>query len=224
MWRARTAGPNAETTLTLVAFAVPEPGWSKVAPAFAATEEGKGVAVTGSYGASGDQSRGRRVRQARRPGELLGRARHHPARQGRQSRRGLECGRHQGDSLRFGGQLRGPRGQPQEHPRLERPAAARRRGHHAQPAELGVGQVEPARALRMGQQRWPEPPGRHRFRHQAGDRARQTASRFGSRGHRRVQAGQRRCAAGLRERGTQLRSRVREPAADLQDRESGRRW
>ena len=48
---------NADTTLTLVAFAVPEPGWSKVAPAFAATEEGKGVAVTGSYGASGDQSR-----------------------------------------------------------------------------------------------------------------------------------------------------------------------
>lgn len=50
-------GESAETTLTLVAFAVPEPGWSKVAPAFAATEEGKGVGVTGSYGASGDQSR-----------------------------------------------------------------------------------------------------------------------------------------------------------------------
>ncbi|CAN3129862.1 sulfate ABC transporter substrate-binding protein [Mycobacterium sp. smrl_JER01] len=48
---------DADTTLTLVAFAVPEPGWAKVAPAFAATEEGKGVAVTGSYGASGDQSR-----------------------------------------------------------------------------------------------------------------------------------------------------------------------
>ena len=51
------AGSDAETTLTLVAFAVPEPGWSKVGPAFAATEEGDGVAVTGSYGASGDQSR-----------------------------------------------------------------------------------------------------------------------------------------------------------------------
>ncbi|GAA2554351.1 sulfate ABC transporter substrate-binding protein [Mycolicibacterium diernhoferi] len=48
----------ADTTLTLVAFAVPEPGWSKVAPVFAATEEGKGVGVTASYGASGDQSRG----------------------------------------------------------------------------------------------------------------------------------------------------------------------
>lgn len=50
-------GSNAETTLTLVAFAVPEPGWAKVGPAFAATADGAGVEVTGSYGASGDQSR-----------------------------------------------------------------------------------------------------------------------------------------------------------------------
>ena len=49
---------GASTTLTLVAYAVPEPGWSKIIPAFAATPEGKGVAVTTSYGASGDQSRG----------------------------------------------------------------------------------------------------------------------------------------------------------------------
>src|SRR6516162_7134984 len=48
---------HADTTLTLVAYSVPEPGWSKVLPAFAATPEGKGVAVTTSYGASGDQSR-----------------------------------------------------------------------------------------------------------------------------------------------------------------------
>jgi sulfate/thiosulfate transport system substrate-binding protein len=48
---------GAETTLTVVAYAVPEPGWSKIIPAFAATEQGKGVAVTTSYGASGDQSR-----------------------------------------------------------------------------------------------------------------------------------------------------------------------
>jgi sulfate/thiosulfate transport system substrate-binding protein len=55
------AGGNGQssggTTLTLVAYAVPEPGWSKVIPAFAATEQGKGVQVTTSYGASGDQSR-----------------------------------------------------------------------------------------------------------------------------------------------------------------------
>src|SRR3979490_2026780 len=49
--------PKANPTLTLVAYAVPEPGWSKIIPAFVATPEGKGVAVTTSYGASGDQSR-----------------------------------------------------------------------------------------------------------------------------------------------------------------------
>ena len=49
--------PAAGTTLTLVAYAVPEPGWSKIIPAFTATPEGKGVGVTTSYGASGDQSR-----------------------------------------------------------------------------------------------------------------------------------------------------------------------
>lgn len=54
------AGPQAggsETTLTLVGYAVPEPGWSEIIPAFTATEDGEGVAVTASYGPSGDQSR-----------------------------------------------------------------------------------------------------------------------------------------------------------------------
>ena len=49
---------DAHTTLTLVAYAVPEPGWSKVIPAFNATDKGKGVEIATSYGASGDQSRG----------------------------------------------------------------------------------------------------------------------------------------------------------------------
>jgi sulfate/thiosulfate transport system substrate-binding protein len=53
------SGPgNARTSLTLVAYSAPEPGWSKVIPAFNASEEGKGVQVITSYGASGDQSRG----------------------------------------------------------------------------------------------------------------------------------------------------------------------
>ena len=50
-------GADAETTLTLVAYAVPEPGWSEIIPAFVATPAGEGVAVTASYGSSGDQSR-----------------------------------------------------------------------------------------------------------------------------------------------------------------------
>ena len=52
-------GPaNAHTSLTLVAYSAPEPGWSKVIPAFNASDEGRGVQVITSYGASGDQSRG----------------------------------------------------------------------------------------------------------------------------------------------------------------------
>jgi sulfate/thiosulfate transport system substrate-binding protein len=46
------------TKITLVAYSVPEPGWSKVIPAFNASEEGKGVQVITSYAASADQSRG----------------------------------------------------------------------------------------------------------------------------------------------------------------------
>ena len=41
-----------------MAYSVPQPGWDKIISAFAATPEGKGIAVTASYGASGDQSRG----------------------------------------------------------------------------------------------------------------------------------------------------------------------
>jgi sulfate/thiosulfate transport system substrate-binding protein len=51
-------GPAGATSITLVAYSAPEPGWSKVIPAFNASEEGKGVQVITSYGASGDQSRG----------------------------------------------------------------------------------------------------------------------------------------------------------------------
>jgi sulfate/thiosulfate transport system substrate-binding protein len=49
---------TAHTSITLVAYSVPEPGWSKVIPAFNASEEGKGVQVVTSYAASADQSRG----------------------------------------------------------------------------------------------------------------------------------------------------------------------
>ena len=49
---------NAHTSITLVAYSAPEPGWSKVIPAFNASQDGKTVQVITSYGASGDQSRG----------------------------------------------------------------------------------------------------------------------------------------------------------------------
>ncbi|RAU89670.1 sulfate ABC transporter substrate-binding protein [Mycobacterium colombiense] len=49
---------NANTKITLVAYSVPEPGWSKVIPAFNASAEGRAVQVITSYAASADQSRG----------------------------------------------------------------------------------------------------------------------------------------------------------------------
>nr|WP_128618500.1 extracellular solute-binding protein [Mycobacterium lepraemurium] len=53
-----TGPADARTSITLVAYSVPEPGWSKIIPAFNASDEGKGIQVVTSYGASGDQSRG----------------------------------------------------------------------------------------------------------------------------------------------------------------------
>lgn len=49
---------DAKSSITLVAYSVAEPGWSKVIPAFNGSDEGKGVQVITSFGASGDQSRG----------------------------------------------------------------------------------------------------------------------------------------------------------------------
>ncbi|OBH86523.1 sulfate ABC transporter substrate-binding protein [Mycobacterium scrofulaceum] len=53
-----TGPTNANTKITLVAYSVPEPGWSRVIPAFNASAEGRGVQVVASYAASADQSRG----------------------------------------------------------------------------------------------------------------------------------------------------------------------
>lgn len=53
------SGPaGARTSITLVAYSVPETGWKSVIPAFNASQDGKEVNVVASYGASGDQSRG----------------------------------------------------------------------------------------------------------------------------------------------------------------------
>lgn len=53
------SGPkDADTRITVVSYAVTEPGWSAVIPAFNDTEEGEHIEVTTSYGASADQSRG----------------------------------------------------------------------------------------------------------------------------------------------------------------------
>jgi sulfate/thiosulfate-binding protein len=52
-----SGNPDAGTQLSLVAYAVPKVGFDKVIPLFQQTPEGKDVAFSQSYGASGDQSR-----------------------------------------------------------------------------------------------------------------------------------------------------------------------
>ncbi|KJX75615.1 sulfate ABC transporter substrate-binding protein [Mycobacterium lepromatosis] len=49
---------HAHTSIALVAYSAPGPGWGKVIPAFNGTRPGDGVQVITSYGASSEQSRG----------------------------------------------------------------------------------------------------------------------------------------------------------------------
>ncbi|MBT0567840.1 sulfate ABC transporter substrate-binding protein [Williamsia sp. CHRR-6] len=48
---------KSDVTLSLVGYAVPQPGFAKVIPGFQKTEAGKKIGFNQSYGASGDQSR-----------------------------------------------------------------------------------------------------------------------------------------------------------------------
>ena len=43
--------------LTLIAYAVPKPGWDQIVPAFEASENGEDLSFNADYGASGNQSR-----------------------------------------------------------------------------------------------------------------------------------------------------------------------
>lgn len=54
---ASTGASGAGGELSLVAYAVPEPAFAEIIPAFQATPAGKDVTFSQSYGASGDQSR-----------------------------------------------------------------------------------------------------------------------------------------------------------------------
>ncbi|NLG56101.1 MAG: sulfate ABC transporter substrate-binding protein [Rhodococcus sp.] len=53
----RDTADGSAGTLNLYAYAVPKPGFDKIIPAFNSTDEGDGVAINPSFGASGDQSR-----------------------------------------------------------------------------------------------------------------------------------------------------------------------
>ncbi len=137
---------NADTSITLVAYSVPEPGWSKVIPAFNASQEGKRIQAISSYGASGDQSRG--VVDGK-PADVVNFSvepdvtRLVKAGQGVQ---GLGQRRHQGVPFGSVVTLVVRPGNPKNIKDWDDLLRARGRSHHAQPAEFGVGEVESAGA------------------------------------------------------------------------------
>ena len=179
------------TTLTLVAYAVPEPGWSKIIPAFAATEEGKGVAVTTSYGASGDQSR---AVVDGKPADIVNfSVEPDVTRLVKADKVAKDWNADATKGIPFGSvvSLVVREGNPKNikdwddllQPGLEVVSP--------EPVELRFGQVEPAGAVRRQEQRRQGPAGRAGLRQQAGHRAHQDAAGFRPRGHRRVPAGHR---------------------------------
>ena len=182
-------GGGAETTLTLVAYAVPEPGWSKIIPAFAATEEGKGVAVTTSYGASGDQSR---AVVDGKPADIVNfSVEPDVTRLVKADKVAKDWNADATKGIPFGSvvSLVVRKGNPKNIKDWDDLLQPGRRGRHPEPAELRLGEVEPVGAVRRQERRRQEPAGRAGLRHQAGHRARQDAAGFRPRGHRRVPAG-----------------------------------
>lgn len=52
-----TASSGDGVPLTLIAYAVPKPGWDQIVPAFEGSEDGEQISFNADYGASGNQSR-----------------------------------------------------------------------------------------------------------------------------------------------------------------------
>ena len=164
------AGAAATSTINLYAYAVPKVAFDVLIPAFQKTDGRQGRAVPAELRRLGrPEPQGRRRRRGRLR-QLLGRARRHPPRRRRPRRRQLERQRAQGDSLRLGRHHRRAQGQPQGHQGLGRPAPARHRGRHAQPVLVGLGEVEPPRAV-CRQERGRHQQGRRpRLRHRPSSR------------------------------------------------------
>ena len=131
------SGSSPKVTLSLVAYSTPQAAYTKLIKAFQATDAGKNITFTQSYGASGRPEPGGGGRPEGRHRGLLARAGHDPPGEGEAGRRRLERQPVQGHRHQLGRRDRDPQGQPEEHQGLERPDQARRRGDHAQPVHLG---------------------------------------------------------------------------------------
>lgn len=109
---------DVDTNITLVAYSVPEPGWTKVIAAFNASEEGRSVQVITSYGASGDQSRGV---VAGKPADIVNFSVQPDITRlvkAGNRRAGLGYRSVQRHPVRVGGDAGGAQGQPKTHPGL----------------------------------------------------------------------------------------------------------
>ena len=153
------APADANTSITLVAYSVPEPGWSKVIPAFNASPEGKGIQVIASYGASGDQSRG--VVDGK-PADIVNfSVEPDVTRLVKAGKVSKDWDKDATKGIPFGSivTLVVRPGNPKNIKDWDDLLRPGRGGHHAQPVEFGFGEVESARAVR-GQERWRPRPAR----------------------------------------------------------------
>ena len=222
-------GPaGANTSITLVAYSVPEPGWSKVIPAFNASPEGKGIQVIASYGASGDQSRG--VVDGK-PADIVNfSVEPDITRLVKAGKVSKDWDKDATKGIPFGSIVT----------LVVRPGNPKNIKDWDDLLRPDVEVITPS-PLSSGSAKWNllapyvvksggghDSQGRPRLHRQVGRPARQTAPRIGTRSHRRVRSGQRRRADQLRKRGDRHRATRKadhscQPAADHQDREPGGR-
>ncbi|BDB41031.1 hypothetical protein IWGMT90018_14770 [Mycobacterium kiyosense] len=189
------------TSITLVAYSVPEPGWSAVISAFNASEEGKGIQVITSYGASGDQSRGV---VAGKPADIVNfSVQPDITRLVKAGKVSADWDTEASKGIPFGSvvTLVVRKGNPKnirDWDDLLRPGV-----EIITPSPMSSGSAKwNLLAPLRGQERWrAQRRGRRRLRRPVGPRARQVASGIRPDRHRRVRRRQRRCPDQLRERG-----------------------
>ncbi len=181
---AATEPAAGSSTVNLFAYAVPKPGYDKLIPAFQATEAGKGVEFQQSYGASGDQSR--KVAAGAEADFVNFSVEPDITRLVDAGLVDAGWNANEYKGIPFGSVVTivVRKGNPEGIKDWDDLLEAGRRGRHAQPVQLGLGEVEPARPLRHEEQRRHRQAGRPRLHRGPGRRPRQDPAEVGPRGHR----------------------------------------
>ncbi len=179
------------TKLSLVAYAVPKPGYDKVIPAFEKTDAGKGITFTQSYGPSGDQSR--KVEAGLSTDIVNFSVEPDVTRLVKAGLVGEDWNSDEFKGIPFGSVVTitvregNPKG-IKDWDDLLKPGIE---VVTPEPVQLGLGQVEPAGPVRRQEQRRPGSEGRHRLHRQARRGSREGAAQVRARGHGDVPAGHR---------------------------------